>query len=159
VEVIKGAAGASMYGARAGNGVISIKTKSGRRLEGVQFSVRSEGGVSDIERDFGLAHEHALLTDETGTRFCQNVAGQPTCARTFNYLCEQKRINNALGDFASSPPGFPVDPGSTLTGQVLKQRFQMYGYPGTSYNAVAQEVQPHPFMQHTVDMSARVGGT
>src|SRR5439155_729417 len=44
VEVVKGAAGASLYGARAGNGVINITTKSGRRaLEGVQFSARSEG--------------------------------------------------------------------------------------------------------------------
>src|SRR5436190_8338066 len=35
VEVVKGAAGASLYGARAGNGVVNITTKSARRsLEG-----------------------------------------------------------------------------------------------------------------------------
>src|SRR5438309_335458 len=66
VEVVKGAAGASLYGARAGNGVINITTKSARRsLEGVKFDIRSEAGVSDIERDFGLARYHALATDET----------------------------------------------------------------------------------------------
>jgi TonB-dependent SusC/RagA subfamily outer membrane receptor len=51
VEVVKGAAGASLYGARAGNGVINITTKSGRRsLEGVKFGIRSEAGVSDRAR-------------------------------------------------------------------------------------------------------------
>src|SRR6266550_536775 len=72
VEVVEGAAGASLYGARAGNGVINITTKSARRsLEGVKFGIRSEGGVSDIERDFGLARYQALATDETGSMFCE----------------------------------------------------------------------------------------
>src|SRR6266516_2191833 len=45
IEVVKGAAGTSLYGARAGNGVITITTKSGRRAsEGVQFNARSEAG-------------------------------------------------------------------------------------------------------------------
>src|SRR6267378_2564398 len=91
VEVVKGAAAASLYGARAGNGVITITTKTGSRsLEGVKFSARSEAGMSDIERDFGLAHFQALVTNETGQRFCQSVTGQPACARTFNYLTEQQ---------------------------------------------------------------------
>src|SRR5207302_9522939 len=95
VEVVKGAAGASLYGARAGNGVMNITTKSGRGApDGVAFTVRSEEGVSDIERDFGLAHFQPLVMDETGTRFCQFVSGQPLCATTFNYAAEQARINN-----------------------------------------------------------------
>src|SRR5467141_2229630 len=118
VEVVKGAAGASLYGARAGNGVINITTKSARRsMEGVKFGVRSEAGVSDIERDFGLARFHALATDETGNMFCEAVTGQPFCARTFDYASEQARINNFAGDYALDPKGFPVDPGSTISGQ------------------------------------------
>src|SRR5439155_22551245 len=114
VEVVKGAAGASLYGARAGNGVINITTKTGRGTpDGVTFAVRSEEGVSDIERDFGLAHFQPLVMDETGTRFCQFVSGQPLCATTFNYAAEQARINNQPGDFAGPPKGFPIDPGST----------------------------------------------
>lgn len=168
VEVLKGAAGASLYGARAGNGVINIKTKSGSRaLEGVKFSVRTEAGMSDIERDFGIARFHALLTDETGGRFCQNVSGQPLCARTFNYAAEQARINNDPGLFAISAPGFPLDPGSSIspsavpgrTGNVLKEQFQLNPWPGTAYNAVNQTVDPHPFIQNSVDLTGRVGGT
>src|SRR5437899_978989 len=136
VEVVKGAAGASLYGARAGNGVINITTKSARRsLEGVKFGVRSEAGVSDIERDFGLARYHALATDETGSEFCEAVTGQPFCARVFDYAAEQARVNNTPQDFALNPKGFPIDPGSTISGQPLRQRFQVQAWPGTSYNA------------------------
>jgi len=168
VEVLKGAAGASLYGARAGNGVISIKTKTGSRaLEGVNFGVRTEAGVSDIERDFGIARFHALLTDETGTRFCQAVTGQPLCARTFDYAAEAYRVNNTPGDFAPSTPGFPLDPGSSIsasavtgrTGNVLKEQFQLNPWPGVAYNAVAQSVDPQPFTQNSLDLTGRFGGT
>jgi len=160
VEVVKGAAGASLYGARAGNGVINITTKSARRsMEGVKFGVRSEAGVSDIERDFGLARFQALATDETGTQFCERNVALPFCARTFNYAIEQARINNSPGDFALDPKGFPVDPGSTISGSPLRQRFQVQAWPGTSYNAVNQLVTPKPFMENTLDMSGRFGSS
>src|SRR5467141_2718031 len=74
VEVVKGAAGASLYGARAGNGVINITTKSGRRAgEGVQFNVRNEVGFTDIERDFGIAQRTALMMDQSNQEFCTAV--------------------------------------------------------------------------------------
>src|SRR5881394_517623 len=158
VEVVKGAAGASLYGARAGNGVINITTKSGRRsLEGVKFGLRSEGGMSDIERDFGLARFQALATDETGTQFCEAVTGLPFCARTFDYATEQARVNNPPTDFAGQPKGFPIDPGSTISGQPLRQRFQVQPWPGTSYNAVNQLVTPKPFLENTLDLTGRFG--
>ncbi|PYP12822.1 MAG: hypothetical protein DMD54_17880, partial [Gemmatimonadetes bacterium] len=158
VEVVKGAAGASLYGARAGNGVINITTKSGRRsLEGVKFGLRSEGGMSDIERDFGLARFQALATDETGTQFCEAVTGLPFCARTFDYATEQARVNNPPTDFAGNPKGFPIDPVSTIGGQPLRQRFQVQPWPGTSYNAVNQLVTPKPFLENTLDLTGRFG--
>jgi TonB-linked SusC/RagA family outer membrane protein len=158
VEVVEGAAGASLYGARAGNGVINITTKSGQHaLEGIKFGVRTEAGASDIERDFGLARYQALATDETGTMFCEAVTGQPLCARTFDYHTEQARINNAPGDFALSPKGFPIDPGSTIAGSPLRQRFQIEPWPGTSYNAVNEMMTPKPFMENSVDLTGRFG--
>jgi len=165
VEVVKGAAAASLYGARAGNGVITITTKTGSRsLEGVKFTARTEAGVSDIERDFGLARFHGMVTDETGTRFCQTVTGQPACARTFDYLTEQRKLNNDPALFTGDPPGFPVDPGSNATGAAsgisgnwLRNRFQISPWPGTGYNAVAQTVAPHPYMSNSVDVTGRVG--
>src|SRR5438552_811240 len=160
IEVVKGAAGASLYGARAGNGVINITTKSGRRaVEGVKFSARSEGGVSDVERDFGLARFQALVMDERDQQFCQFVSQQPLCARTFDYRAEQARINDYPADSATTTVGFPVDPGATISGNVLRQRFQITPWPGTSYNAVNQVVQPHAYINNSVDMTGRFGGT
>ncbi len=165
VEVVKGAAGASLYGARAGNGVINITTKTGRRaVEGVRFSARSEAGVSDIERDFGLAKYTALLMDENNKQFCAAVTGQPVCARTFDYLTEQARINNWPTDSAATPLAFPVDPGATISinsplGGALRQRFQISPWPGKTYNAVRQTVDNRPYLSSNVDMSGRVGGT
>ncbi|HVH69313.1 MAG TPA: SusC/RagA family TonB-linked outer membrane protein [Gemmatimonadales bacterium] len=167
IEVVKGAAGASLYGARAGNGVINITTKTGRgRPDGVAFTVRSEEGASDIERDFGLAHFQPLVMDETGTRFCQFVTGQPLCATTFNYAAEQARINNQPGDFAGSPKGFPIDPGATLSGTApgysgdpRRERFQINPWPGTNYNAVAQTVDPHVYASNSIDMRGGFGST
>ncbi len=160
VEVVKGAAGSSLYGARAGNGVINITTKSARRsLDGVKFSVRSEAGVSDIEGDFGLARFTALATDETGTQFCEAITGQPFCARTFDWATEAARVNNAPGDFALNPKGFPIDPGSTISGQPLRQRFQIQPWPTTGYNAVRQLVTPKPFLENSVDMTGRFGSS
>jgi len=164
VEVVKGAAAASLYGARAGNGVITITTKTGSRsLEGVKFSARTEAGISDIERDFGIAHFQALVTDETGQRFCQS-APLPACSRTFDYLTEQRKLNDDPAVFTGDPPGFPVDPGSNangvapgLSGNWLRERFQISSWPGTSYNAVAQTVAPHPYMSNSVDVTGRVG--
>lgn len=50
IEVVKGAAGASLYGSRAANGVINIITKRGQQLAAgkTQVNVRSEYGRSFI---------------------------------------------------------------------------------------------------------------
>jgi TonB-linked SusC/RagA family outer membrane protein len=160
VEVIKGAAASSLYGAQAGNGVIQITTKSGKNAaEGVRFSFRSEVGTADIERDFGVARRHALMLDETGTRFCVAASGQPTCARTLDYRETVAAINNTPTVSLPAPPAFPLDPGASTSGPYLKQRFNIDRWPMTTFNAVDQAIDPQPFQQHTVDATGRVGGT
>ncbi len=159
-EVVKGAAASSLYGARAGNGVINITTRSGRRAgEGVQFGLRNEAGFNDIERDFGIAQRTALVMNENGTHFCEAVTGQPLCARTFDYLYWQKVINNQPTDWAGAPPSFPVDPGATISGSVLKLRFQVDPWPGQIYDAVREVVNDHPYTNNDFDMTGRFGGT
>src|SRR5437763_878533 len=67
VEVVKGAAGASIYGATAANGVIVIKTKRGANQEGVKFNARTEYGFSDLNSfDYGQPINHSIQLDETG---------------------------------------------------------------------------------------------
>ena len=161
VEVVEGAAAASLYGSRAANGVIQITTKRGAdsHVNGVHFNLRTEYGMNDVPHNIGIAQRTALLTDETGTRFCAAVSGQPLCASTFDYATEAKAINNAPGNFPPSAPGFPIDPGSSIKSDITRKFFQINPFPGTTYNAVDQFVKPQPTQQQTVDMSARFDNT
>ena len=163
VEVVKGAAASSLYGSRAGAGVIQIRTKRGRAgaTDGVSFSVRQEYGVNDIERDFGIARHHPFLLDETGTRFCvlDAYGSNTVCSRTINYQAEQARVNNAPSDFALSPPSFPVDPGAVTSGDILRRAFVIGQYPGRTFNAVEQLVDPKPISITDATMSGRFGQT
>ncbi|MDP9200341.1 MAG: SusC/RagA family TonB-linked outer membrane protein [Gemmatimonadota bacterium] len=166
IEVVKGAAASSIYGARAARGVISITTKRGKNMaEGFRWGTRTEYGTSDIEHKFSIAQTTALRLDETGTRFCINVSGfaQNSCARSINYGSEVDRINNNPGVNALSPSTFPIDPGSTLSrttpGDPLRNMFQNELWPGTNWDAVEQFAQPKPFWQQNVDLSGRAGNT
>jgi TonB-linked SusC/RagA family outer membrane protein len=105
VEVLKGAAAASLYGARAGSGVISITTKSGRTATaGLTFGLRTEIGAGDIEREFPLAERTNLRMDPTGQYFCsREVAGGSPCARLIAWDQEVQRVNNS-GEAHSLPP-------------------------------------------------------
>ncbi len=67
IEVVKGAAAASLYGSKAGSGVILITTKRASNLkEGkTQIKVRNEYGVSAISKKVALSKHHPyLLADD-----------------------------------------------------------------------------------------------
>ncbi len=168
VEVIKGAAASSLYGARAGNGVINIRTKTGISAnEGVRIGARSEYGSSDIEHHLLIAQRHALLMDETGTKFCVNprqpgvTAGAYQCLQTIDYAAEARRINGQGGDFPLSTFTFPIDPGSGLTASnpALRDQYLINRWPGANYDAVSQFVRPKPVLNNSLDMRGKYGQT
>ena len=165
IEVVEGAAASSLYGARAGNGVINIRTKSGVNSgEGVKFNARTEYGTSDVEHHIDINQAHALELDETGTRFCINVSGQGRfqCARTIDYAAEARRINGQGTDFALAPIGtFPIDPGSSLSkpDAALTSAFLSHIWPGNNYDAVSQFVRPQPLINSVLDMRGHYGNT
>jgi TonB-linked SusC/RagA family outer membrane protein len=68
IEVVKGAAGASMYGARAANGVIQIRTKRGNALAQNQTKIRfrSEFGTNDLPKTLAVNKSHAYLQNSSG---------------------------------------------------------------------------------------------
>src|SRR4029079_308092 len=68
VEVVKGAAAASLYGSRAASGVIQIKTSRGNGLSlgQTQFTVRSEFGGSSLDYDMPRAQHHFYATNAKG---------------------------------------------------------------------------------------------
>ncbi|TVR64912.1 MAG: SusC/RagA family TonB-linked outer membrane protein [Gemmatimonadales bacterium] len=68
LEVVKGAAAASLYGARAQNGVIQIQTRRGRDvpLNATRITARSELGFGSIRQLPGVALAHQFLQNEQG---------------------------------------------------------------------------------------------
>ncbi len=76
IEVIKGAAAASLYGSRAAAGVIAITTKRGKGLAlGTnQFSLRGEAGEDKYQVTLNKNQHHAFLQDAQGNWL--NATGQ-----------------------------------------------------------------------------------
>ena len=79
VEVVKGAAGASIYGATAANGVIVIKTKRGANQDGVKFTRRTEYGFSDLNSfDYGMPINHSDAARRDGHALLRRPAPAPS---------------------------------------------------------------------------------
>jgi TonB-linked SusC/RagA family outer membrane protein len=159
VEVVKGAAGASLYGTRAANGVITIKTKRGNTQEGVRFNVRSEYGVSDVNSlDYGQPVNHHLQLDETGKRFC--VAGSANvapCSRTVDWMSEMLRINNVNADTIRTAQSMQWNAPAVAGGELLNV-YQAQIWPHQYYNGFAQVVTQNPVTLNAVDANGKVAG-
>ena len=68
IEVLKGAAGSSLYGSLAGNGVIQIITKRGSQEYGkTRVTFRSEYGTNEILRKIDLSKSHAFSLNADGS--------------------------------------------------------------------------------------------
>jgi TonB-linked SusC/RagA family outer membrane protein len=76
IEVVKGAAGSSLYGSDAANGVIQIFTKRGRNLADgkLQVTARIEGGASFLPKSIPNANAHAFVIDDNGD-YVRNASG------------------------------------------------------------------------------------
>ncbi len=66
IEILKGAAAAAIYGARGGQGVIIIKTRSGRRGQGVSYSLRTSLSVNSINRFPRLQRRYGQGNEDAG---------------------------------------------------------------------------------------------
>lgn len=152
IEVIKGAAATSLYGARAGNGVIQITTKRGSRQgdNQLRFGLRSEYGVSDIENEFQLAENHIWRMNPEGTAFCANAA----CTSTFDWSAEVLRLNSVSTALPAAPLYSPIAAGTSVW-----NRFQAGKWPGPTYNAIDQVVDPGSFAQIDGNMTGRFNQT
>src|SRR5688572_4421530 len=159
VEVVKGAAGASLYGTRAANGVITIRTRRGAAQEGIQFSSRTEYGVSDLNSlEYGMPVNHHLQLDETGKRFCiQASSNNPHCGRTIDWMTEIMRINNVAGDTIRNPQAVQWN-AATSSGGMLQNVFQSNIWPGQHYNSLAQMLTRNPVVLQHVDATGRMAG-
>jgi TonB-linked SusC/RagA family outer membrane protein len=162
VEVLKGAAAASLYGARAGAGVINITTKSGKNAsQGIHFGFRTELGDGDIERQFPLAKRTTLAFDPTGQYFCtREVVGGSPCARYIAWDQEVNRINNSGEDFSLPPQLFRYDFGiaSAPNYDQLTGLFQVNTWPQMR-DPVSQVVTPSAYANTNLDMRGKINNT
>jgi len=161
VEVVKGAAASSLYGSRAGNGVIQITTKSGKSSsEGVKFRANMEYGTATIENEYKYPKAHVMLMNENFTRFCIAAAGSPDCSRTVDIEAEAYRINNDGGDFSLPPATFTNDAGiSRNPGQINARGLYLINPFPKVYNPIRQFLTDGQTMNGTVDATGRFGRT
>ena len=161
VEVVKGAAASSLYGSRAGNGVIQITTRSGKNAgEGVRFRSQFEYGTSDIENEYRFPYTHFMLMDEGFSRYCIASSGAGDCARTVDLEAETYRINDGGGDFALSPVTLANDAGIARNPgpQNARSLYQITPFVNT-YNPVQQVLTNAQTYNGTFDATGRIGRT
>jgi TonB-linked SusC/RagA family outer membrane protein len=162
IEVVKGAAAASLYGARAGGGVINITTKSGRTAaEGIKLGARTEYGFNDIPHKFAIAQESPLPFSPNGMYYCASVAADGTpCARYIDMQAESRRINDVPTSYALPPQPFLYDFGIAANPGRYRALniFQANTYPQT-YDQVEQATKVDRWINTNVDLRGKVRNT
>jgi TonB-linked SusC/RagA family outer membrane protein len=143
VEVVKGAAAASLYGSRAANGVIQIRTKRGRAMadDQIRYTVRSEYGQSELastpEDLLTEVHNYAVGADglflqEDGTTCAWLQCNSPALAGQWAAPGEVKTAWNTVQDVP---------------------------WPGQTYNQVERFFETGQFLQNYVSAEGRSGAT
>ena len=162
IEVVKGAAASSTYGARAQNGVIQITTKSGATAQqGARFNVRSETGFQDIQGAYPFAQRHFMTMDETQQNFCVRVTNQPACSRVVDFEEHALWVNDNGDEVqARSPFAFENDGGIGQAPNkiMLRSQFQVNQWP-VRYNPINAATTANLYSNNNVDMSGRFGNT
>lgn len=161
VEVVKGAAASSLYGSRAGNGVIQVTTRSGKnQAEGVVFRTNVEYGLQNLENSYLYPKTHFMLMDEKYQRFCATVSGQQDCSRTVDIEAEAYRVNDGAVDVTLPPVNFTNDGGIALNPGATRSRtlFQTNPFPKT-YNPINQYLTNGQTVNATFDATGKVGRT
>jgi len=134
VEVVKGAAAASLYGAQAGSGVIQIRTIRGSQIrEGrTRLIVRSEYGTNSIMKPIEWSQYHNLQMNATQTGYL-DAAGQPV-------------------DTAGGIYGRQNAAGSRFL-------FQDQPYPGPTYDPIKDLFNPGQYVTNLLSIGSNTGNT
>lgn len=152
IEVVKGAAGAAIYGSRAANGVIFIKTRRGDYLATgeTRIRVRSEYGINQFPwkaDDFRSAHHEFKLTAD-GKYFADND-GNP-----INYRDQYK--DNPDQAYWMEYKEAVLDVGEGVDPSRKTQRvFQDNPWPIPTYDQAEQFFDPGNIQRHYFELSRR----
>ncbi len=161
IEVVKGAAGASIYGSNAGNGVISIRTKRASDASpGLRIEARQETGADDVQGSYPFPTRHFMMMDETGTRYCIKQTGLPTCSRTVDWDTEAMRINDVTTPYTLVPYQLERDYGigAAASKPELKGLFMVNQWHKW-YNPIDQVKTNNPHLSSTINLTGKQGAT
>ena len=163
IEVVKGAAAAAMYGARAANGVISIQTRRGSEIPDGETSIiwRSEFGKNGIENLIPQAQAHwyvienaewlGTVTDAAGTRDSLVSADE----RAFAQRPEEGLNWKPTTDLVEDSTDWDGD--GTFSGH--QYYISDNAYPGTTYDNLGRFFNPGAFFTNQLSVSHRTGTT
>ena len=149
IEIVKGAAAASLYGSRAANGVIQITTRrgAGLNIDQARLSARGEYGQNSLEGRIDLIDNHPYMLDASGNFIDSDGAvidigdpdtGQPVLDREDGLPC---------------PPEEPDCFGSPSTS------FQDNPFSGTLYDQVERFFDPGATYTQYASVEGRTGTT
>lgn len=136
IEIVKGAAAASLYGSRAQAGVVQIQTKRGSNLDvdESRITIRNEYGISQIEGSIGLSNSHPFKLNDAG-----------------EFIDDDGEVI----DFGNPNTGSPaLDDGGTPS-----TAFQDNPYPGTLYDHLERFYRPGDSFTNYVAVAGRTGST
>jgi TonB-linked SusC/RagA family outer membrane protein len=136
IEIVKGAAAASLYGSRASAGVIQIRTRrgSGLRVDQSRITVRNEYGVGSLEGSIPLTNKHPYKLDASG-----------------NFIDS----NGSVIDISDPDTGSPT----LADGGTPDTAFQDNAYPGTIYDQIDRFFDPGNNYTNYVAVEGRTGTT
>ena len=150
IEVLKGAAAASLYGARAANGVVSIRTKRGRDVSDgdTRVTFRSEFGRNYLGKRISLTNSHEFFHDpsQSCTDLISPVPGETQTKVTTCWT-------DASGALVSRDNRREDDLGLGAGG------FQDNAYAGELFNHLDLFFNPGSFSTQSATIAHRTGST
>lgn len=167
IELVKGAAAASLYGSRAQNGVVQITTKrgSGLSIDQSRITVRNEYGTNGLEGRTPLSQQHAYAVDGSGNILGHYPGEDPNTtpahpldirswydSRTPGTTCAPEA--DPTGNYCTS--GEPL-----LMGGTTGKSFQSNNYPSsyTLYDQIDALFNPGSYYSGYVAVEGRTGST
>jgi TonB-linked SusC/RagA family outer membrane protein len=150
IEVVKGAAASSLYGARAANGVIQITTRRGHSQPDntVRYTVKTDYGVSELAGTIDLTQRHEYRMNPDGTQFI-GADGNP-CDWLDCLTGNRPQLAGQYLDPNSSNPAFQARNEWTTV--------QENAWP-TTYDQVKTFFDPGTTVQNYISAEGRSGRT
>ncbi len=151
IEVVKGAAAASLYGSRAAAGVIQITTQRGQGIADgqVRYTLRSDLGVSDLPGEFPILQRHFWALTDDGSMFIDDD-GTPC---TFRGTPSWDPNNECSGVLREAGQRAGAD------GPDQWNSFATNPWPDGTFDQVDRFFDGGLFQEHYISASGRQGAT